>query len=184
MSSNAKSAFPAHSLIPSLPFFSFKVSHIYLPMLSRHLKISKPIWHYLHHRRPLKFASVEWVWQAITPMQDIGNLTRICSDKSGRSGGASPGGGGGGSEGRGAAESRPAALHKKTWGLMWRWEIGECWEGPKRNAPVTDTCKHTADMSKHTVGREVNKVSYSTELVFYITTLLSSPSPLQRNLYS
>lgn len=95
-----------------------------------------------------------------------------------------PLGEGGGSEGRGAAESRPAALHKKTWGLMWRCEIGECWEGPKRNAPVTDTCKHTADMSKHTVGREVNKVSYSTELVFYITTLLSSPSPLQRNLYS
>lgn len=74
-------------------FFSFKAPHIYLSMLSRHLKISKPIWHYLHHGRPLKFASVEWVWQAITPMQDIGNLTRICSDKSGRSGGGVPPGG-------------------------------------------------------------------------------------------
>ena len=63
-------------------------------MLSRHLKISKPIWHYLHHRRPLKFASVEWVWQAITPMQDIGNLTKICSDKSGHGGGGVPRGGG------------------------------------------------------------------------------------------
>lgn len=68
-------------------------------MLSRHLKISKPIWHYLHHRRPLKFASVEWVWQAITPMQDIGNLMRICCDKSGRGEGGVPSAVEGGSEG-------------------------------------------------------------------------------------
>lgn len=87
-------------------FFSFKGPHIYLSMLSRHLKISKPIWHYLHHGQPLKFASVEWLWQAITPMQDIGNLTRICSDKSGRSkGGAPPPEGGEGGRKRGCSES-------------------------------------------------------------------------------
>lgn len=79
--SKATSAFSTRSLISS----PRKGPHIHLSMLSRHLKISKPIWHYLHHRRPLKFASVEWLWQAITPMQDIGNLTRISSDKSGHS---------------------------------------------------------------------------------------------------
>lgn len=112
MMSDAISAFSAQNLISFLLFFRFKVPHIYLSMLSKHLKISKPIWHYLHHWRPLKLASVEWVWQAITPMQDIGNLTRICSDKSGCSRGeADPGGG---REGRGVSQSRPAYLPEKT----------------------------------------------------------------------
>lgn len=114
MLSNATSAFSTQSLISFLllSFFSFKVPRIYLPMLSRHLKISKPIWHYLHHRRPLKFASVEWVWQAITPMQDIGNLTRICSDKSGRSGGGVPRGREG-RQGRDGRSGGPAAPQEK-----------------------------------------------------------------------
>lgn len=94
---SAKSAFPTQSLISFL--FSSLVPHIYLPTPSGHLRISKPIWHHLHHRRPFKFASVEWLWQAITPMQDIGNLMRIRCDKSGYSEGGVPWEGGGGQRG-------------------------------------------------------------------------------------
>lgn len=132
-----------HRALFHLFFFPFKGPHIYLSMLSRHLKISKPIWHYLHHRRPLTFASVEWVWQAITPMQDIGNLMRICSDKSGRSGGGVSWGRGGGV----AAESRPAALQEKTRGLM---EAGRPSEAPQ-------VMIH-ADMSKHRARHQLSSV--------------------------
>jgi len=134
-------------------------------MLSRRLKISKPIWHYLHHRRPFKFASVEWVWQAITPMQDIGNLTRICSDKSGRSGGGVPWGREGGGEGRVAAKSRLTALQEEIWGLMQQWIT----EDPPR---VTDTCKPKADLSKHTSRHQLTFRRSSAPLSFCITLLL------------
>lgn len=158
---------PHTALFHLFLFFSFKVSHIYLPMLSRHLKISKPIWHYLHHRRPLKFASVEWVWQAITPMQDIGNLTRICYDKSGRSGEASPEG-----WGWGAAESRPAALQKKTWGLMQWWEARGYWECPKKpslsqiHANIQQICQNIHTEERLTSSAtQLNSCSCSTLLL-------------------
>lgn len=95
-----------------------------------------------------------------------------------------PLGEGGGSEGRGPAESRPAALHKKTWGLMRRWEIGECWEGPKKTLPsqihanIQQICQN--------IQSEERLTRSATQLSSCSTLLLSSPSPrpLQRNLYS
>lgn len=134
--SKATSAFSTRSLISS----PRKGPHIHLSMLSRHLKISKPIWHYLHHRRPLKFASVEWLWQAITPMQDIGNLTRISSDKSGHSKRRHPPSPQPPEGGRG--EEGPAGLREKT-------------------ERVTDPCKHAAGVSKHIAHGRLRFVAQS-----------------------
>lgn len=54
---------------------------------------------------------------------------------------ASPGEGG--QDGRGAVKGQPAALQQKAWALM----RSEMTEDPLL---VTDTCKHGADLSKHT----------------------------------
>lgn len=117
------------NLISSL--LLLRTSHVHLSMLSRHLKISKPIWHYLHHGRPLNLHQWSGFGKQLSRCRTLviwqeSALTRLDATEE-----ASPRGREGWVEKGGPRE--------ETWALMQYWDKREL----RKCLRVKDTRQHT-----------------------------------------